>query len=164
MARRILRAKGVPDGDVDDVHQDVLMAVIQSDLSKSKVRSMRGLIGAISLKRAADYLREKGRRGPVVEHDDSRPAPDSDQSFPEPDRHAIRKERVKALHAILERMEPELRDVFILIEIEELSGKEAAAILDVEVATLWGQLRRARERFEELLGPFRAKLKRRRYL
>jgi RNA polymerase sigma-70 factor (ECF subfamily) len=163
LIRRIVRAKGVPEPDAEDAQQDVLMAAIEADRS-GNVRSMRGLISAIALRWVADYCRAKGKRGPVLEHDDSRPAPDAEESFPEPDLFAVRKERVKALHAILEQMEPDLRDVFILIDIEELGGKEAAAILEIDVAALRQRIRRARERFAELIGPFRAKLRRGGYL
>ena len=49
--------------------------------------------------------------------------------------------------AVLEQMEEDLRTVFVLCEVEELSSGEVAEALGIPVGTVKSRLRRAREDF-----------------
>ncbi len=44
------------------------------------------------------------------------------------------------------------REVFVLYEIEELSGKEIAGMLDIPLGTVWTRLHEARNGFRERMG------------
>lgn len=50
------------------------------------------------------------------------------------------------------RMSPKLRDVLVLIDVEDLSADEVAAVLDIPENTVRSRLRLAREQFRGLWG------------
>jgi len=57
------------------------------------------------------------------------------------------------LHAALERLPPEFREVLVLRELEECSYKEIASITNLKIGTVMSRLARARERLQrELTG------------
>ena len=56
------------------------------------------------------------------------------------------------VQTILETMVPERREVFVLYELEELSGREIAEHLGVPLGTVASRLRKAREDFREALA------------
>jgi len=60
-------------------------------------------------------------------------------------------ESAELLQAALDRLEPELRTIFVLREIEELSYAELAETLDVSAGTVASRLNRARTHLKELL-------------
>ena len=61
------------------------------------------------------------------------------------------------LDRILEQMDLDLRAVFVLFELEELTTSEIAALLEIPTGTVASRLRRARETFEEQVTRFRAR-------
>ena len=52
-------------------------------------------------------------------------------------------------HAVIQKLSPKQREVFVLFELEELDGSEIAAILDIPVNTVWSRLRLARTAFRK---------------
>jgi RNA polymerase sigma-70 factor, ECF subfamily len=52
------------------------------------------------------------------------------------------------LDAVLATLPPELRQVFVLFELEELTMREIAAALRLPAGTVASRLRRAREMFK----------------
>jgi RNA polymerase sigma-70 factor (ECF subfamily) len=55
-------------------------------------------------------------------------------------------------YAILDKMSPKKREVFILAEMEELSCEEIGAIVGTKTETVWSRLHYAREEFERRLA------------
>ncbi|MBR2819527.1 MAG: sigma-70 family RNA polymerase sigma factor [Reyranella sp.] len=83
---------------------------------------------------------------PLDEADDVvEPGPDPEQSALAGDR---RREIARALAALPE----EVREVLVLREIEELSYKQIAAVLDQPIGTVMSRLSRAREKLAVALG------------
>ena len=64
-----------------------------------------------------------------------------------PDTVVSREQRAAAIHAIVAQLSPKQREVFVLYELQELSGQEIADILEISVNTVWGRLRLARSSF-----------------
>ena len=58
--------------------------------------------------------------------------------------------------AILDKLPDEQRAVFVLFELEELSGEEIAALLGLSVGTVRSRLRLARELFRREVARLRA--------
>jgi len=54
-------------------------------------------------------------------------------------------------------MEMDLRAVFVLFELEELSTAEIAATLEIPMGTVSSRLRRAREEFQAATKRYRAR-------
>jgi RNA polymerase sigma-70 factor (ECF subfamily) len=59
----------------------------------------------------------------------------------------IERQRARSVYRALEALDDKYRSVFVLFEIEGLSGDEIAALTGIKVATVWVRLHRARERF-----------------
>ena len=59
------------------------------------------------------------------------------------------------LDQILNHMKPGLRDVFVLFEVEQLTMKEIAGVLELAPGTVASRLRRAREIFQNEVERFR---------
>jgi len=154
-----LRRKGVWAQDMEDVHQSVLVAAIECLPSAGAVRSMEALLATLSLRHAADQVHRRRER-PVMEYDGDTAAapPSSRQPIPRPDSAYALKEQSEALDAVLDRMDPELVDVFILVELVEMTLEQAAEALGISTTTARSRLRRARVQFEELCRPARAAL------
>jgi RNA polymerase sigma-70 factor (ECF subfamily) len=55
------------------------------------------------------------------------------------------------LDLILDQLEPELRDVFVLYELEGFTMPEIAALVEVPLGTAASRLRRGRDRFSALV-------------
>jgi RNA polymerase sigma-70 factor (ECF subfamily) len=67
-----------------------------------------------------------------------------------PDRLVEQAESFAELQAILARMRPKQRDVFVLFEVEELALEEIAQVLACPLETVRSRLRHARAEFERL--------------
>ena len=75
------------------------------------------------------------------------PAPESPET---PEQAARQAEGRRLLHRILDAMEDPLREVFVLVELEQVPGPEVAELLSLNPNTMHSRLRSARARFEEL--------------
>jgi RNA polymerase sigma factor (sigma-70 family) len=69
--------------------------------------------------------------------------PDLEQDSPE--QLLARKGEAGALHALIDRLPPRLREVLILREMEELSYREIAAVTAAPIGSVMSRLSRARE-------------------
>ena len=59
----------------------------------------------------------------------------------------IERQRARNVYRALEGLDDKYRSVFVLFELEGLSGDEIAALTGIKIATVWVRLHRARERF-----------------
>jgi len=73
----------------------------------------------------------------------------SDSTTPED--HLIRLDNQAAVHSALDQLQPALREVLLLCDVEELRYKEIAAILDVPIGTVMSRISRARRALQQLL-------------
>lgn len=147
MVFRALRALGVTDASLDDAVQDVFL-VVHRRLGDFEGRSLiTTWLYGIARRVAADYRRKRPLgTGPqdVLSY-----VPDGG---PAPDQHLARREAARAVLAILDEMEPEKREVFALMEVEQLSAPAVAELLGVPLNTVYSRLRLARARFEQALA------------
>jgi RNA polymerase sigma-70 factor (ECF subfamily) len=61
------------------------------------------------------------------------------------------------LDQVMAELPEDLREVFVLFEIEELSIQEIAETLDIPIGTVGSRLRRARQSFSEVVTRFKAR-------
>lgn len=71
---------------------------------------------------------------------------------PLPLSQAERTQALDRLYAAIRRLPPHYRDVLVLVELQELSYAEVAAVTGIELGTVRSRLARARERLRELLA------------
>jgi RNA polymerase sigma-70 factor (ECF subfamily) len=70
---------------------------------------------------------------------------------PTPEDHLIRLNNQAAIHRALEQLQPPLREVLLLCDVEELRYKDIAAVLDVPIGTVMSRISRARRALQQLL-------------
>jgi RNA polymerase sigma-70 factor, ECF subfamily len=139
---RLLCRLGLPDADADDAAQQVFIVATQR-LAEISNGSERTFLYGTALRTAATLRRNQARRARWVE---AKPA-DAASLEPLPDEEFERREALAFLDEILRRLGDELREVFVLCEIEELSAREVAAICGIPTGTVASRLRRARRDF-----------------
>jgi RNA polymerase sigma-70 factor (ECF subfamily) len=78
----------------------------------------------------------------------SRPEDSAGDELPEVSDRATQLDRleVRDLDRVLQRLSPDLREVLLLVGVEELSYQDVAYVLDVPIGTVMSRLSRARER------------------
>lgn len=151
---RYLRRMGVADGDADDGAQRVFLTASER-LGDIRPGSERAFLRGVALRVASHARRSYRRRGEEA-FDDTFGEARPDQQ-PLPDELAEAEAGRRLVEAILDEMDLELREVFVLFEIEELSSQEIAALLDIPQGTAKSRLRRAREDFEKRAARVRAR-------
>lgn len=143
---RLLRRFGVADAEVDDATQQVF-CVFAGRLAAVPPDKERTFLFGVVLRVAQASRRVRARRAEV--NDDGAiaaivaPTPGADEQL-----DAARARSV--LDGLLERLPLDLRAVFVLYEIEELTMVEIATTLELPPGTVASRLRRAREAFQEL--------------
>jgi RNA polymerase sigma factor (sigma-70 family) len=70
---------------------------------------------------------------------------------PNPEDLLLRLDNQAALSEALERLHPQLREVLLLCEVEELKYKEIAMVLDLPIGTVMSRISRARRILQEQL-------------
>jgi RNA polymerase sigma-70 factor (ECF subfamily) len=69
--------------------------------------------------------------------------------------HLIRLEDQAAVNQALDQLQPPLREILLLCDVEELKYKDIALVLDVPIGTVMSRISRARRTLHQLLQPQR---------
>lgn len=150
---RSLRRLGVPTMSVDDATQQVFI-IAQSKLDQIPRGHERAFLFRVVLNIAAHARRSLARRREVSSGEDigqeiadPRPLPDAEMD----------QQRARALvDRILDEMADDVRAIFVMFELEEMSMSEIAVILDIPPGTVASRLRRGRDDFRRIASRFRA--------
>jgi RNA polymerase sigma-70 factor (ECF subfamily) len=156
---RSARRLGVSDAAIDDVVQEVFM-VVHRRLPEFEGRSaLRTWIYGIALRVVRDHRRSMRRKSPHSVRPEAPVDPDAlgDTGSRGPHESAAKAEAVRVLHALLDQLDDEKREVFVLAELEQLPAPEIASALGVNVNTVYSRLRAARQAFEEALARHHAR-------
>lgn len=136
---RSLRRLGVPDTAVDDAVHDVFVVVAR------RLGEFEGRAALTSWLFAVAVRVAQHQRRAIARHERRKEALAREANAPAPPRDEFaRHDAVQTLHALLDRLDDGLRHVFILMELEQMTGKEVARMLGLEVATTHSRLRLAR--------------------
>ncbi len=144
---RALRRLGVPESSVDDAAQQVFL-VASRRLDEIAAGSERGYLLGIALRVASDARRALRRRREVPMDEPLVEAPGAHDSRL-PDEMLDRRRALAVLATLLDEMPSEMREAFVLFELEELSAPHVAEVLGVPVGTVASRVRRAREHFRK---------------
>lgn len=139
---RVARRCGVHTNHLDDIIQEVFL-IVSRKLSHVAPHAERAFVVAVTTRVAANWRRSQARHPevpmgwmediPIVESHDYEPVE--------------RRQGLELLQKSLELMTEAQREVFILAELEQLTGVEIAAQLGLNEATVVSRLRRSREVF-----------------
>ena len=147
-----LAASRVPAAALDDVVQEVFLVVhrkLPDFEGRSSVRTwLYGIVRWV----VRDYVRHHGHR-PIGTPLDEEPAGESES----PSDALARKQALAVLDEALEKMTEEQREAFLLMEVEQMTSREAAEMLEVNDNTVRTRVRAARAIFAAAVTRFRAK-------
>jgi RNA polymerase sigma-70 factor, ECF subfamily len=139
---RSARRLGAPTHTLDDVVQDVFLAVHrQHDRFERRASTKTWLFG-ITTNTVKMHRRREARRQRRVEAAGGLVV--AGPRHDEAERHAA----VDLLDRLVRKLPPEQRDVFVLIELEDVDAKEVARAFDLSVNTVHSRLRLARKRLQ----------------
>jgi RNA polymerase sigma-70 factor (ECF subfamily) len=154
---RSARRLGMRPPQLEDVVQEVFM-VVQRRLPEFEGRSsVRTWLFAITRLVVRGHIRRHVRRAlPLPEH-----GPElEDLNARSPEKQLLAREDAELLHALLDELSADEREVFVLAQLEELSGPEIAQALELPVRSVYGRIAAARKNFEKALQRARAREKR----
>jgi len=141
---RLLRRLGVPSSGTDDATQQVFLVAMRR-VSEIAAGSEKSFLFGVALRVASDERRSaKNRERPGSIPDTVAPRPEAEEMADDARRREI-------LQQALLEMPLELRTVFVLFELEQMTKTEVAALLELPVGTAVSRLRRAREHFRASL-------------
>jgi RNA polymerase sigma-70 factor, ECF subfamily len=144
---RSLRRWGVSECEADDASQQVFLVAYRR-LADIPPASERAFLLQTALRVAADFRRSRERRREEAGHDlaamaDATASPED----------LLDKRRARALlDSALATMPTDLRTVFVLFEIEELTMVEISGVLEIPAGTVASRLRRSRAVFRETVS------------
>jgi RNA polymerase sigma-70 factor, ECF subfamily len=142
LSSRIIRNLGIPDCDVDDLLQQAFSITADRmqdiDIGKERAFLIQTAIRLAASARRAHALSREIPTGELPDISDGRPTPEqlTDQA-----------RTMRMLDGALADMDLDLRSVFILYEVEEMTMAEIATVLQIPAGTVASRLRRAREDF-----------------
>lgn len=152
------RGFGAKSDEIDDVVQDVFLVVQRRHADLKEEGLARSWIYSITRRVVSSQRRRRRQR-------DSRSGPEIDSlRSPEQSPLAVAEHNleVRVLSALLDGLEERKREVFVLSEILEMSGREIAEMIGVPMNTVYSRLRAAREEFDAAAQRQRKLLERRR--
>jgi RNA polymerase sigma-70 factor, ECF subfamily len=153
---RSARRLGVSALHVDDVVQEVFL-VVHRRLHEFEARSsLKTWLFAITRRVVGDY-RRSARRKPSEPIGNFEPEAHANSAA---DAQLERNEDTRLLYSLLDELEPEKREVFVLAELEQISGPEIAAALGENLNTVYARLRAARMAFEAAVARHQARNRR----
>jgi RNA polymerase sigma-70 factor (ECF subfamily) len=138
---RTLRRLGTAPSEVDDLAQEVFLALRRSWNEYDQERPLRPYLFGIAFRIASAYERKRRREVAfgVVEVGDAGPGPDD----------AVQSKQARALVlAALERIPLPRRAVLVMHDIDDVPVGEVASALDIPMFTVYSRLRKARRELE----------------
>jgi RNA polymerase sigma-70 factor, ECF subfamily len=144
MVARVLGNAGTAEADIDDDVQKVFIA-LSNRLDDVQVGAEKAFLVQTALNIAAHSRRTMARRRETL----TGYASEVTDFAARPEEMAECKQMRRMLDQILCAMDADLRAVFVLFELEEMTMLEIASILDLPTGTVASRLRRARSDFRE---------------
>ncbi len=139
-----LQRLGVDDADLDDACQEVFLVVHRKRGEFSDARgTLGGWIYGIASNVAHQFRQRRARRREVS--DDVLREEQSPTGAP--DAPMAHREEVARVERLLSALDPDRRDIFVRVEIEEQTCEEVALATGLPIGTVWSRLHRARAQF-----------------
>jgi RNA polymerase sigma-70 factor, ECF subfamily len=149
--RRWVRALGGPDGDRDDLVQDVFV-IVHRRLRDFDGENLAGWLYQITRHRVRDFRRLRWFRLLLrgAEMHDGLVSPSET-----PEASLNTKDKARLLTQLLSKVPEAQRAAFVLFEIEGYNGEEIARLQGVPINTVWARIHKARARLASKAARFR---------
>jgi RNA polymerase sigma-70 factor (ECF subfamily) len=132
--------------DAEDIVQEALLKAFKA-LDDYRGGDARVWMLAIVRNTAMNFLRKRRSTAPGTDQfEPADPSPNAEQDL-------LQENRREQVRRAIVQLEPEFREALVLREIEGLSYKEIAAVLDIPAGTVMSRLSRARQRLMIELTP-----------
>jgi RNA polymerase sigma-70 factor (ECF subfamily) len=145
---RNLRRLGNSSADADELVQEAFL-VASRKLDEIRPGSERSYLLSIAMNIASTRRRSYSREALRIDRSQVTCSP---EPLPTPEQAVEESEARRELDTILNSMTLDLRTVFVLYELEELTTKEIANLLNIKEGTVASRLRRARDAFREAIA------------
>jgi RNA polymerase sigma-70 factor, ECF subfamily len=145
---RSARRLGASDLLVDDIVQEVFV-VVQRRLAEFQGRSqLKTWLFGITRRVVRAQARRHARQSPLGLEELEQLA---DNDRPSAEAQLMADEDTRLLYALLEELDDDKREVFVLCELEEMSGPEIAEALNLQLSNVYTRVRVARQAFAAAL-------------
>jgi RNA polymerase sigma-70 factor, ECF subfamily len=142
---RLLARLNVSSPEVDDAAQQVFMVLVSREGLTIKVGSERAFLYGVALRVAKEFRRKSQSQ---LNHIIPDPEVLIDRTH-DVEAVAERSQARRQLDRILQQMPDNLKEAFILFELEDLSVPQIAELLSIPTGTVASRLRRARANFQK---------------
>lgn len=150
---RTVQAYGVPSRYGEDVAQDVFAAVLRSLPRYDPRRPFRPWLYTIAYRTARDFLRlQINQRERLMDDDMDNYASDA----PDPEARQAQRDAQALFRKIVRTMDDDLRQVFLMYEVDEFTVPEISTALELPASTVTSRLRCARREFDAAARRMRA--------
>ena len=139
--RFLARMSGTDRQDLDDLMQSTFIEIQKSANRYRGHAAVRTWIFGIAANVVRHHIRNEKRRKGLLDAVKTLPPPPNDA----PDDVALRNQQLKRLALGVGALSYKLRVVFVMCDLEGVSGVEAARILGVRQGTIWRRLHDARK-------------------
>jgi RNA polymerase sigma factor (sigma-70 family) len=136
------RLSGIYDGDLDDLVSVTFLEACRSAKAFRGGSSVRTWLFGIAVNVARHHVRGDARRRALLNNYRAQWTADA---VDRPDDAAERKQLLDKVDVVLRGLPAELRVVFVLCDVEEITCAEAARTLGLRQGTVWKRLHRARK-------------------
>jgi RNA polymerase sigma-70 factor (ECF subfamily) len=143
--RFVSRISCGPASDVEDLVQCTFIEVWRSAAKFRRSGSGRSWIFGIAANLTRTYVRSEVRRRKAMDGLEQRPDA-AVQTGTAPDEKAAQREMIEELGRAVGELRYDERVAFVLCDLEEMPGVEAARVLGVRKGTLWRRLHDARKK------------------
>jgi RNA polymerase sigma-70 factor, ECF subfamily len=135
------RLSGTDACDLDDMVQATFLEVNRSAASFRGGAAVKSWVLGVALNITRHHVRGEIRRKAMLSSYAKHPTGHSAR----PDESAERRQLMVRLYQALDTLPKEQREIFVLCDLEEVRGVEAAKILQVPEGTIWRRLHEARK-------------------
>ena len=151
------RRLGVDPSAVDDVVQEIFIAVHGSISSLQRAEALKSWVYSVARRTISNHhraVRARGGKGSTVVDDEL------ESPHPTPFDVTQKNADLQLLANLLAELDEPKREVFALVELEEMTVPEVAEALEIPVNTAYSRLRAARLAFEAAVARHDARGKR----
>jgi RNA polymerase sigma-70 factor (ECF subfamily) len=135
--------------DAEDLTQQAFVEAARSYATFKGASELSTWLYGIAMNLVRNYLSRSPHRRYAFEGDDV--LAETSCARPDPFEQLSLSESVRALEKALAELAPEMRDVLLLVALEELSYEEAAVMLSIPVGTVRSRVSRARSSLRKRL-------------